>query len=43
MVAVPNVEGLTQAAATAAITAAKLTVGKSTERKPCLLSQIDSK
>src|SRR6202790_4048924 len=32
MVTVPNVEGLTQAAATAAITAAKLTVGTVTQQ-----------
>jgi beta-lactam-binding protein with PASTA domain len=32
MVAVPNVEGLTQAAATTAITAAKLTVGAITQQ-----------
>jgi beta-lactam-binding protein with PASTA domain len=32
MVAVPNVEGLTQAAATAAITAAKLPVGTVTQQ-----------
>jgi beta-lactam-binding protein with PASTA domain len=31
-IAVPNVEGLTQAAATAAITAAKLTVGTVTQQ-----------
>ena len=32
MVAVPNLEGLTQAAATTAITAAKLTVGTVTQQ-----------